>query len=103
MSIRKKILLIIAAAVFGLILVLFLTSESLLLSSYNDLEERNAVQNIERIKLALSSDIDELRSTNTDWAHWNDTYNFIKDGNKDYIDANLNSDSFNYLKINFIL
>ncbi len=103
MSIRKKILLIIAAAVFGLILVLYLTSESLLLSSYKDLEERNAVQNIERIKLALSSDIDELRSTNTDWAHWNDTYNFIKDGNKDYIDSNLNSDSFNYLKINLIL
>jgi PAS domain S-box-containing protein len=103
MSIRKKILIIIAAAVFSLILVLYLTSESLLLKSYNDLEERNAAQNIERIKLALSSDIDDLRTTNTDWAHWNDTYNFIKDGNKEYIDSNLNSDSFNYLKINFIL
>jgi len=103
MSIRKKILLMIAIAVFGLILVLYSISETLLLSSYNDLEERNAVQNIERIKLALSSDIDELSSTNTDWAHWNDTYKFIKDGNKEYIDANLNSDSFNYLKINFML
>lgn len=38
-----------------------------------------------------------------DWAPWDDTYYFIKDGNKNYEKQNLNSETLQNLKINLFL
>lgn len=61
------------------------------------------LQNLDRAQLALSSDIDQLNSTETDWASWNDTYFFIKDRNQNYISANLDTETLTNLRLNLIL
>ncbi len=61
------------------------------------------LQNLDRAHLALSSDIDQLNSTLSDWAAWNDTYAFIMDRNQNYISANLNTSSLSNLRLNLIL
>ncbi|MBS7638002.1 HAMP domain-containing protein [Candidatus Bathyarchaeota archaeon] len=38
-----------------------------------------------------------------DWASWDDTYNFIEDKNRDYIDSNLVDGTFINLRLNIIL
>lgn len=103
MTIRKKTLLIIFVTTLFLVLLLFGISETFFLGSFANLEEHMVLQNIDRAQLALSSDIDQLNSTETDWASWNDTYVFIKDRNQNYISANLDTETLTNLRLNLIL
>ena len=86
-----------------LVFILYGTSETFLLGSFANLEERMILQNVDRAQLALSSDIDQLNSTLGDWAPWNDTYAFMMDRNQRYIDANLNVATLANLRLNLIL
>ncbi len=103
MSIRKQTLFIIFSIMLLLVLILYGTSETFLLGSFVNLEERMILQNVNRVQLALSSDIDQLNSTLGDWAPWNDTYAFIVDRNQRYIDANLNVETLANLRLNLVL
>lgn len=103
MTIRKKTLLIIFVTTLFLVLLLFGVSETFFLGSFANLEDHMVLQNLDRAQLALSSDIDQLNSTETDWASWNDTYFFIKDRNQNYISANLDTETLTNLSLNLIL
>lgn len=48
-------------------------------------------------------DIARLDSVVGDWAPWDDTYIFVQDGNKNYIDSNLANSTFANLRVNFML
>ena len=103
MEIRKKTLLIIFATTLFLVLILYGISETFFLGSFANLEDHEVLRNVDRAKLALSSDIDQLNSTERDWAAWNDTYAFIMNRNQNYISANLNADVLSNLRLNLIL
>ena len=103
MEIRKKTLLIIFATTLFLVLILYGISETFFLASFANLEDHEVLKNVDRARLALSSDIDQLNSTERDWAAWNDTYAFIMDRNQNYISANLNADVLFNLRLNLIL
>ncbi len=59
--------------------------------------------NTERARDALESDINRLSIAVGDWAPWDDTYNFILDGNKQYIESNFGTSTMANLKVNFVL
>ncbi len=103
MTLRKKILLIITVTFLSLIVILYFASQTLLLDSFNKLEEQNTRQNIERALSALSNDLSSLDATAGDWAGWDDTYAFIEDANTDYIESNLIDGTFIQLRLNFML
>jgi sensor domain CHASE-containing protein/nitrogen-specific signal transduction histidine kinase len=103
MEIRKKTLLIIFATTLFLVLILYGISESFFLGSFANLEDRDVLKNVDRARLALSSDIDQLNSTESDWASWNETYAFIMNRNQNYITANLNVESLSNLRLNMML
>ena len=103
MTLRKKILTIIAATFLSLIAILYFASQTLLLNSFNELEEQNTRQNVERALSALSNDLSSLDATAGDWAGWDDTYAFIEDANTDYIESNLIDGTFTELNLNLML
>lgn len=103
MTIRKKTLFIIFVTTLFLVLFLYVISETFFLNSFANLEERDVLKNVDRAQLALSSDIDQLNSTETDWASWNDTYAFIMNRNQNYISANMNVESLSNLRLNLML
>lgn len=103
MSIREKTLLIIFSATLFLVLLLYGFSETFLLGSFSNLEERMVLENVDRTLFALSSDLDQLNSTASDWAPWNETYDFMIDRNQQYIDGNLNVETLVNLRLNLIL
>ena len=103
MTIRKKTLFIIFVTTLFLVLLLYGISETFFLGSFANLEDRDVLKNVDRAQLALSSDIDQLNSTETDWASWNDTYAFIMNRNQNYISANLNVESLSNLRLNLML
>ena len=68
MTLRKKVLIVIAATFLSLIVILYLASQIILLNSFNELEEQNTYQNVERALDALSRDFSSLEALAGDWA-----------------------------------
>ena len=103
MTLRKRILAIIIVTFLSLITILFFTSQTILLNSFNKLEEQRTSRNVERALSALSNDLSSLDATAGDWAAWDDTYAFIEDANDEYVESNLIDGTFTELKLNLML
>ncbi len=52
---------------------------------------------------AFSRRIETIEQMNLDWSQWDDSYYFIQDLNKNYIEANLTSESLEAANVNFML
>jgi sensor domain CHASE-containing protein/HPt (histidine-containing phosphotransfer) domain-containing protein/HAMP domain-containing protein len=114
MTLRGKTLSIIGLTLLLLIVVLFLITQGIVHSGFkkveNDLtagidkiEKADTRQNVQRVTDALRYKIDNLATKAADWAQWDDTYRFVIDRNRAFIQSNLNKDALSALKINMIL
>ncbi|MDX1901170.1 MAG: EAL domain-containing protein [Gammaproteobacteria bacterium] len=86
-----------------IILLIYLGSEFITKSSYVRLENLEAHNNIQRIQQAVYQMQSALRDTLGSWALWDDTYNFMADKNKKYIESNLAINSFTSSDVDMIL
>jgi PAS domain S-box-containing protein len=73
------------------------------LSNFLDLEQTDALKNVDRVKNVVLVEEKYLNNMVQDWACWNDTYRFIEDKNQDYIDVNLQNETLAGLKVNVML
>lgn len=103
MSLRKKTLIIIGITISIFILILYGISHFLLLSSFRELEEQHARQNVARALNALEDHLTNLNMINQDWAAWDDTYAFIEDLNEDYLRSNLIDATFSGTGLNLMI
>ncbi|VVB54055.1 Methanogenesis regulatory histidine kinase FilI [uncultured archaeon] len=103
MKLRRKTLLIIGVTFLSLFLVVYATSQIILLKSFSELEEQNTRQNVERATNAFQDEIETLKTLSIDWAAWDDTYRFVEDSNEDYIQSNLQDKAIVALKLNLML
>lgn len=94
MKLRKSIILIVASC-FGLLLAFLLISTRLLTyAKLNNLEDNHIEANLRRGINAISAITANLNLLASDWAYWDDTYTFLKDGNQGYINSNLLVETF---------
>lgn len=84
--------------VLTLVIVYFIFSKFL-----NNNELKGINTSFETINYIISKEEDSLKSTGTDWAHWNETYNFIEGIDSEYIDRNFQDNTFATLKLNLII
>ena len=103
MTLHKKVLITIGATIACLFVILFVLSQVVILNSYEELEEQNTRQNVERVLNVFSDDLSDLDATTFDWAAWDDTYAFIEDRNEEYIESNLVDGTFIDLGLNLML
>ncbi len=103
MSIRTKTLLITGVTILGLLITVSGISVRVLLDGINRLEVERVQTNTERVNEAINVQLDYLRTKTTDWAYWDDTYNFVADHNPQYIATNLVSETFVNLNVDSIL
>jgi len=103
MALRGKVLKIIGITTIGLILVLSVSSQSVMVNSYAQLEERDTRVNLERALNVLSNELSDLDAVTQDWASWDDTYTFIVDGNQEYVKSNLVDTTFSNSRFNLML
>jgi len=68
-----------------------------------ELEQADTSENVERVQEAIFTEQTYLNNVVQDWACWNDTYSFIEDGNQQFIDSNIQNQTFAGLKINTII
>jgi diguanylate cyclase (GGDEF)-like protein len=100
MSIIKKTLLVIIITFAVIISLLYSYFRVFVLKDYLKLEEQFLTKNIEQSKNTLDNKINSMFTTAWDWSSWDDTYNFISDGNREYADSNLVMENFSNLRIN---
>lgn len=102
MSIKTKIAAVTIVAAMLLCIAIYITSETLLMGSVLDQEQEIAKQYLERIDNALHYKSKLLNSAITDWADWDDTYNFVLGKNAEYIESNITDSTIINLKLNLI-
>lgn len=102
MTLRQKTLLIIGGTLAGLLALVYFASRATLLNEFLRLENDLTSQNVERAVNALNTEITAFHRFNEDWAFWDDSYQFIQDGNELYRTSNLNDGTLQTLQVNVV-
>jgi signal transduction histidine kinase len=103
MRIRWKTLLIISSIVLVLTLSFYFVFEISMLQRVSEDEKRLAEEDTIRLKMAISSQSENLASKAADWSNWDDSYQFVQDNNSKFIEANLVPQAFSDLEVNLML
>lgn len=103
MNLYRRTLFIIGAVLIGLLIISWALSYTILIDGFVNLEKNRTILNVERTLNALDEKLAFLNTSAHDWAAWDDTYAFIQDGNKNYIEANLQDTTFKHLGLNLML
>ncbi len=103
MPLLKKTIIITGLTLIGLIIILYAASQTIQMGSFIDMEQSEVGENLQRAQDSLTDELSYLNSTASDWAAWDDTYDFIEDISAEYIKSNLLDTTFTSLKINFII
>lgn len=103
MSLRKKVFLY--SLLPGLCFLLGLTFllHNFYLKSYGDLEKKQVQASVKRIESALKNRLNVLDVLTSDWAAWNDTYQFVVDENDTFLKSNVTTSTFIDANLDLIL
>jgi len=102
MSLRGKVLgmIFVTFAVYGALV--YGVQLLLILPSFTTLEQQESIKDMGRATQAIAREIDHLGASATDWAFWDDTFQYTRDRNDAYREANLNEAALAGLKINIM-
>lgn len=103
MSVRAKTLVITGLALSLLLVVLYLAAHLVVLRGFADLEQRITRWNVERVAGLIEDDLLGLDVLESDWAKWDDTYEFVENRDPHYVQANLVANTLADLKLDFIV
>ncbi|NJK67128.1 MAG: PAS domain S-box protein [Microcoleus sp. CSU_2_2] len=103
MKLRRKTLSIVGITIAGLTAVLYATSSSILLGSLVKAEEQEATQVVNGVLSVFGQTTDDFNSRFADWSAWDDTYTFIQNRNKEFIDSNLVPEGLANLRVNIAI
>jgi two-component system, sensor histidine kinase and response regulator len=103
MSLSRKTLIITLIMTSCLLAIVLIVSNLIFLNSFENLEKRDTEENAQRAVEALNTQLAGLDTLNHDWAVWDDTYQFVQDGNQEYIETNPTDESFETTKLNLIV
>lgn len=103
MTLRVKNGLIIGAIFLILFILGYIIPSRIILNEYLKSEKRFINNNIDRFNIIYNQEIENLDKILSDWAFWDDTYYFIETKNKNYIESNLVDETFENLRINYII
>ncbi len=103
MSIRIKMLLVIGLTFLAFLGILYFTTRWFLLHDANISEDKSSERDVTRLLAVLDGQFAVLDSTVSDWAEWDDTYNFILNRDQAYIDSNLPDSEFTSLNVELML
>jgi PAS domain S-box-containing protein len=103
MDLQKKTLIIL---VTFLILAIALTGvfvTSILLSNYQALEQEHMTKDLNLVVSQMNNEVSTLTAIDSDWAPWDETYDFVNGSNPDYIGKNINTYTFDNLHLSFMI
>ncbi len=103
MKLRTKILLIFGLSSLSLLIIIFILTEKIMIKETKRIE-RNITQEITAHALKdFHESLQKLEILSIDWAYWDDAYNFVQNGNKDFIISNMTDTTFSDNQINLLV
>ena len=103
LTLRKKTLTIVAATFIGLIAVLYFALSSIMMNSFEQVEDMDVRADIQRFREALTNSLDGTRLVAEDYAQWDVTYDFVREPNEEYIRLYLTDLTFSDARLNLVL
>jgi diguanylate cyclase (GGDEF)-like protein/PAS domain S-box-containing protein len=103
MSVRFKVLLLFFSSLLLIAICTVIITNALFSMNNNEQELKSSEENLKIINLIINNEKSGIAYTTGDWSRWDDTYEFIKDGNSEYLNSNLQNDTFASLNLNFII
>ena len=93
MPLRVRISLIVVPAVVLYAGLDYCVQTLVVLPRFHELGREEARNDAQLAREALSREIVHLDTLVLDWSAWNETYRFVEDRNKDYVNDNLNEET----------
>ncbi|MBA2749843.1 MAG: EAL domain-containing protein [Tatlockia sp.] len=94
---------IFCVSLFTLISVFYATASTILSSSLEKIEKQDSKQLVVGVTGVFTQNIEDFSNRHLDWSAWDDTYNFIIDGNQQYINSNLTNEEIAFLDMNLVI
>jgi PAS domain S-box-containing protein len=82
--------------------VLYIAAELIVPPNFAALEQQHVDQDLLQTSALLQNEAAALALTAQDWAAWDETYQFVEDGNQAYVGANLPDQTFADLHLNLM-
>ncbi len=103
MQLEKKTLYSFLILLIGMLIAVSVFSSFVVLSSYSSLEKQYVFKDLDQTIQMINDDENTLSVIVSDWGSRDDTYNFVKDDNSDYLTDNLIPGTFEKLRLNLII
>jgi len=103
MTLRKRTLVFTGAIVLIMIVIISAFMWQLMVANLSELENQEASREVGVIVSALQGELSALNRISGDWSSWNETYEFVIDGNEEYVQANLGEATLANLDVNLML
>ncbi len=103
MNIKRKTLVILTVAFLGLLFTVLVLARVLLYDNLEKTEARIVQKDMMRGLIILQNEMTVLSALAGDYAGWDDTYAFVKDGNPAYIRSNYVDETFAKQRLNMLL
>ncbi len=96
MSLGRKTTLATGAALLCLIGILYVVLRVDVQRHFDEIEDAAVRQDVRRVETVLADQLDDLAGTTTDYAHWDDTYEYALDpeANAAYLDEGLTAGTY---------
>ncbi len=94
MSLRFKMNLAVFLIFTCILVILFVVVRPILMKGFQNEENRVVQEKVTQAAAVLNENLRVLEGITTDWAMWDDTYEFIQDGNEEYRASNLVDSTF---------
>jgi len=102
MNIQTKALAIIISSFILLTVTLSLTLLKISTDNYLQLEQDNVKEHLQRLVNIINLKQNDLQQFTGDWAIWDDSYQFIKNQNPEFIKSNFTAETFTTTNLAFI-
>src|SRR5262245_51081408 len=99
MNIRLKVLLLVATSTILLLVTYTLFSRTFLMSGFEEVEKRFAFREKELVLKSFNSLITNMDVKASDWAAWDDCYNYVQRKNKKFEQSNLQPEALKLLNL----
>ena len=103
MKLQEKTLVVFVSLLILALLCMSVFFSTILLASYNALEEQYITKDLNQVVDELNGELFHLSALVSDWAPWDDTYNFVNGKDPEYLKSNLVAPAFENLHLNLIV
>jgi diguanylate cyclase (GGDEF)-like protein/PAS domain S-box-containing protein len=102
MSVRLKTLIISIMSFLLFVVFTNVVSYQVIDKYINRIENKTVDDSFDVVTSILNKEENNIKSTSLDWAHWDETYNFLENKNEEYIRQNIVDNTMQQLKVSFI-